>query len=59
MDEKEYQALIEKRGLHGLVSRFPPNLENASSRDLVASFNHPRFGNCSRHRLRPRLEQFR
>jgi signal transduction histidine kinase len=35
MDEKEYQALIEKRGLHGLVLALSTeSVENASSRDL-------------------------
>jgi signal transduction histidine kinase len=35
MDEKEYQALIEKRGLHGLVLALSTeSIENASSRDL-------------------------
>jgi signal transduction histidine kinase len=35
MDEKEYQALIEKRGLHGLVMALSTeSVENASSRDL-------------------------
>jgi signal transduction histidine kinase len=35
MDEKEYQALIEKRGLHGLVLVLSTeSVENASSRDL-------------------------
>lgn len=35
MDEKEYQALIEKRGLHGLVLGLSTeSVENASSRDL-------------------------
>jgi signal transduction histidine kinase len=35
MDEKEYQALIEKRGLHGLVLALSTeSVANASSRDL-------------------------
>jgi signal transduction histidine kinase len=35
MDEKEYQALIEKRGLHGLVLALSTeSVQNASSRDL-------------------------
>lgn len=35
MDEKEYQALLEKRGLHGLVLALSTeSIENASSRDL-------------------------
>jgi signal transduction histidine kinase len=35
MDEKEYQALLEKRGLHGLVLALSTeSVENASSRDL-------------------------
>ena len=35
MDEKEYQALIEKRGLHGLVLALSTeSVENASNRDL-------------------------
>jgi len=35
MDEKEYQALTEKRGLHGLVLALSTeSVENASSRDL-------------------------
>ena len=35
MDEKEYQALIEKRGLHGLVLGLSTeSVETASSRDL-------------------------
>jgi signal transduction histidine kinase len=35
MDEKEYQALIEKRGLHGLVLALSTeSIQNASSRDL-------------------------
>jgi signal transduction histidine kinase len=35
MDEKDYQALIEKRGLHGLVLVLSTeSIENASSRDL-------------------------
>jgi signal transduction histidine kinase len=35
MDEKEYQALMEKRGLHGLVLALSTeSVENASSRDL-------------------------
>jgi signal transduction histidine kinase len=35
MDEKEYQALIEKRGLHGLVLVLSTeSVANASSRDL-------------------------
>jgi signal transduction histidine kinase len=35
MDEKEYQALIEKRGLHGLVLVLSTeSVQNASSRDL-------------------------
>jgi signal transduction histidine kinase len=35
MDEKEYQALMEKRGLHGLVLVLSTeSVENASSRDL-------------------------
>ncbi len=35
MDENEYQALLEKRGLHGLVLALSTeSVENASSRDL-------------------------
>jgi signal transduction histidine kinase len=35
MDEKEYQALIEKRGLHGLVLALSTeSVQNASNRDL-------------------------
>jgi signal transduction histidine kinase len=35
MDEKEYQALMEKRGLHGLVLALSTeSVQNASSRDL-------------------------